>query len=463
MRIRERTRVLARKARAFARPVLDLFPFTPLGLVVLGAAAFALAAIGVRRLDLLLLVVGTVGLALGLFALVFTLVAALVLRFALRHRAAGEALALECGVPARTGMSLPRLGLLPFVTVAWSWVAPEAEVRVVREGSRLVEQIVPRGRVLGEELVRRVVVGDAFGLVRLAFKAREARAIRFLPAKGALERMEVLRSISGGDELYDPLGVPEGERVDTRAYAPGDPARLILWKVYARTRALVVRTPERAFSPARRTVAYVVAGEGDEPAAGAARAAIERGALGPRFLLGADGVRDAAETPAAALEVLCRSASCPEAERGAGLGAFLRRAESGAAATRAVVFVPARPGPWLGRVIAAAGPNAAQRVEIVVCTDGIARDERRSLLARLALRAAPQSGATRTRAADVAAVLGALRAARVKDVRIVDREAGRVYAEAHQRALLDEGAPSAPRAPSSRARTLSRSAQGEGA
>ena len=67
-----------------------------------------------------------------------------------------------------------------------------------------------------------------------------------------------------------------------------DSPRLILWKVYARTRRLFVRTSERALEAAPRTCAYLVADPQDEAAATLARTVLERGLLGDRWRFGAD-------------------------------------------------------------------------------------------------------------------------------------------------------------------------------
>ncbi len=425
------------KAGRVARRIGDLFPFTPIGLVSLAAACFALVVFGIGRVDLLLLVVGALGLFAGALALVTTLVTVFALRISIARREPGPKLVLSCDVPARTGFSLPRFAFVPLSTIEWSWLDPLAEVRVVREHGRLVEEVVPRGRAERARVVRRVLVGDALGLVRVAFRVVEEREISCLPSVGALGRVELLRSITGGEETYDPLGVPEGERVDTRAYAPGDPARLILWKAYARSRQLRVRTPERALSAARRTVAYLVAGDGDEPAAGVVRAALERGAFGTEWVLGADGPGADATEKRAALDRVVRSADVAEEERGAGLAPFLARARRGGSALRAVVFVPARRGAWLERMLAAARGPGVNAFEIVVCTDGIARPPAASWLKRLFFRR-PSEEASRVRASEIAEVLRVLRPLAHARVLLVDRAAGRVYAEAHQRALLAE-------------------------
>ena len=50
----------------------------------------------------------------------------------------------------------------------------------------------------------------------------------------------------------------DGDRIELRRYVPGDSARFIHWKVFGRTRKLMVRVPERALSRARRTVGVLV-------------------------------------------------------------------------------------------------------------------------------------------------------------------------------------------------------------
>jgi hypothetical protein len=72
-------------------------------------------------------------------------------------------------------------------------------------------------------------------------------------------------------------------------------------------------------------------------------------------------------------------------------------------------------------------------VEFVVCADGVSRAAPPSWLARLTLRAdAPEGGPVH--ASELMKVVSTLAASRSR-VLIVDRVAGRVYADGHQRAL----------------------------
>src|SRR5437773_8099985 len=104
--------------------------------------------------------------------------------------------------------------------------------------------------------------------------------MRILPWTGGLDHAPMLRSLAGGEEISHPLGELTGDRVDMRRYVAGDPLKLALWKIYARTGVLMVRTPERAIAPTLRVAAYLPSAIGDEPAAAAARVAIQRGLLG---------------------------------------------------------------------------------------------------------------------------------------------------------------------------------------
>jgi hypothetical protein len=429
---------LLERVLRWVRTTVDLFPFTLLGLFCAGGATLALLVYGLGRIDLVLLVIGAVGVILAALALLTTVPAAIVTWRRLRALPEDEPLRLECGFHARTGLRVRRLWWMPFAKVSWTWKAPTANVRLVRERWDVVEEIIPERRSLSEHIVRRIEVGDAFGLTRISFVVRQKRTVRFAPSVGKLRTMHVVRSIAGGEDLSHPEGPTSGERMDMRHYTPGDPIRYILWKVFARSRQLIIRTPERAISPVRQTVAYLVAGTGDEPAAGAARMAVDSGALGSEWVFGADGNDTVAKSGSQALELLARSAHTDARACGAGLKDFLTRSTP-ASVGRAVVFVPAQPGPWLDHVLAAvrarSGTNPYSGVEFVVCVDGIVPSDRRAWLAKLAQRRVLPEGAVLPASADdVAKVIAALSSVRAK-VLLVDRVKGRVYAEGQRRAL----------------------------
>ncbi len=428
-----------KKLRRLLRRVRAGFPLTGLGVAVAGLVTVALA-FGVGELDLVLLGAGAVGLVSLLVSLVTVTLGWLQVRMALRRLPTSETpVVLECGYPARTGFRLPRLRFVPGARVRWRWVDPEARVRLLPAGGWLEEEVWPTTRGMREQLVRRIEIGDALGLATVAFERTEARPVRLLPSVGGLRQMHVVRTLSGGSDHAHPEGSPDGERLDIRSYAPGDPIKYVLWSVFARSRQLVIRTPERALSAARKTLAYLVAGAGDEPAAGAARVAVDAGALGGEWAFGADGVAEPASTKEAALEALARSAHAPRDAAGQGLATFMR--EAAATSTgRALVFVPGKPGPWLDGLVKAAAqiaPDTTGRVplEFIVCTDGVHPGGERPSALKRALVTGGDEGFEASDApvapdelSRVVQALGRLRAR----VIVVDRRYGHVHLAAGQ-------------------------------
>lgn len=431
---------MARPARSKVRSLLGvasrvagLFPLTGLGVLVAVVATVALLRYGLARLDLVLLVVGGafVGLtALGLVAVVATAVG---LWLHLRGRPrGGEPVEVECGYAHRTGFSLGGVRWVPLVDVTWTWVDPPAELRIVAERGRLVEEVVGTRRGVVAGVARRIEVRDVLGLCAVAWVWRDARPLRFVPTVGALRSLEVIRGMAAGEDLPHPEAPAEGGPFDMRPYSPGDPIRFVLWKVFAKSRDLVVRTPERALAPARQTAAYLVTGHADEAAAGAARLAVSAGALGSGWTLGADGCPEPAKTAGGAVELLTRSAATPEARGGAELAEFIGQHAERASA-RLVVFVPGRPGPWLAPVAAAVRQHG-DRLELVICVDGIVREPSRRRWAEVITQGPPRGGAEATLATveELRAVLQGLRGAKIS---VVDRRAGQIYGPEHLRVM----------------------------
>jgi|LNFM01.1.fsa_nt_gb hypothetical protein len=437
MKIVARLKTALARVASLARRVVDPFPFTPLGIAVLAGGGSAFYFLGVKRVDLVVLAMSGVALAVGVLCTVAVSLTALALKLSLRRSLAKESgtLPLECGFPSRVGFSLSSLWWIPFVSVSWRWLSPIATVRAVRERRRLFEESTPARRGLYDNVVRRIEVRDPFGLARCAFRVTDPRAVRALPSVGSLKRVEVVRTLAPGEDISNPNGGPDGERADMRAYAPGDPIKFVLWKVFARTGDLVLRAPERAFSPAKQTTAYLVTGVGDEAAAGVARLLVETNSLGSKWVLGADGSDEDARGPQQAMELIARSGATRPEDGALGLGGFLKRhATSGG---RIVVIVPAVPGPWLDRARAAAAAVANSSVEFIVCADGVTANESRSKLAMLLMDEPERREGdldplpTQEQLRVVCATLASQRGG----VMIVDRRAGRVYGDAHRRAL----------------------------
>jgi uncharacterized protein (DUF58 family) len=367
--------------RSGPRRWLDRWPLTPRGLALVVGAALLVVRWGLGRGDLLLLVAGAVGLALGALALLLVVGGSIRTWWSLRGLPALGPLEVEVGRPADTGFSLPALSWWPLLEVRWSIEEPAGEARTRREGGRLVESLVARRRGVGDGIERRIEIRDALGVASVAFRQAEKRAFRALPSRGALGPVEVLRALSRGESSYDPLGEPQGDRVDLRPYVPGDPVRQIAWGIYARTRQLLVRTAERATSHDRRLLLYLVAGPDDEAAAGVARALFE--SLGPAesWVLGADGSEGEAAGPGEAMDRVLRSARVGADGQGAGLGPFLARQRGESA--RVVVIAPGATGPWVERVQSALG--AVRGARVVLAVDRAGAPPHPGLLRRLLL------------------------------------------------------------------------------
>ena len=416
-----------RRASAILRRVRDWFPLTWLGVFVAAAAAASFFYYGLNQIDLLLLVGGIVGLALTGLTALFVLGTGVALYVRLRGQRVEEALHANCGYARRTGFEVPTFWYVPFVRVGWTWSSPKVHLYVHRRGLRLHEEVAPVERALRDGILRRVEVSDAFGLSRVSFDAWEERPLRFVPSVGNLRQVHVIRSMSEGDQISHPDGPPRGERVDMRHYVPGDPIRFILWKVFAKSREVVVRTPERALGPVHQTVAYVVRGELDEPAAGAARVAVESGAFSGDWVIGADGSEVAARSAREALELLAQSGEANIDGGGAGLEAFLREQTPGSLG-RALVFVPGRPGAWLDRI--ERGAKVGARVDFMVCSDGVAQPSPRGWLGSMRFddrKLDPRKGVGPVTAGELAEVCRRL-ASLGHQVTVLDRLSGQVHA-----------------------------------
>lgn len=422
---------LARRLESTRRAVRRVeagFPLRFRGLLTAIGAGAALWRYGFGSLDLLLFVIGICGLSLVALGLLGTASASYYLRRKLPLTSTARA-DLECGSLLRTGFELPSLSRVPLIQIDWHWVEPiDVTVKPRVSEDLLLEEVVAAHRGESPRIVRRISVSDAFGLCRIRFHHSEARPLLLLPDPGRLRHAHFIQSVSGADGIPDPAGAPEGDRMEIRRYAPGDSVRHILWNTFAKTRQLVVRMPERSLDTSQRVIAYLVSGPGDEPAAAAARAALESGALGENWVFGADGTPEPTDKVEDALVAICRSGSRP-ADAGCGLRTFLERAEFASGAS-CVVFVPASVGPWTPAVI----ETARQRrggLSFIIGTDGIYRARERRTWERLLLIRESPSGVA---AQDLAQVQAMLEHAGGRTV-IADRSTGRYYGEAHARAI----------------------------
>lgn len=378
-------RAASTRGARLGRAVADKYPFTALGTLLLSCGYLAVLEMGQKRQDYVLYVAGLGLLAVVLVAGLLVVAAALVVGIPIRPRTLAHA-RFEAGRIERTGFTLPSLSLMPLVSLDWDWLEPLA-VRLEKriEKGRLVEEVIFGERGEHEQTVRRVVIEDVLGIARVAFQSSEYTPRTIRPALGRPLASPLLEAFAAGDAISHPAGPPDGDPIDMRRYVAGDPMKRVLWKVYARSRNLMVRLPERAISPTHRTLAYLVAGEGDEAAAAVARIAVESDALGPEWRFGADlppgkAIPDATDA-ATALSLIVASRGARE-QAGAGLGPFLERNELWGG--RCVVFAGAQPGPGLEALCAEARRRPG-RLEVVLGVDGVRGAERAGRWRRLFL------------------------------------------------------------------------------
>ncbi len=416
-------RVAQAAGRAWGRAAGG-WPLSALGMAVASVAAVALVPFGFEKLDLVLLVVGYGAAGLVGICVLAVGLSALGMRFSIRRTSSQWATTtMETGSPLPTGFSVPSLWWLPLVQVRWVWSMPgEAVAEAIPERGRLRERVVLGRRGIFDVVTRRIVVQDAFGLSRVAFTQRQSGPIEVLPHLGGIRRLPVLTSLTGGDEYPHPMGLEDGDRLELRRYVPGDSARFIHWKVFGRTRKLMVRVPERALSRARRTVAYLVAGPGDEAAAAAARAAIEEEALGSDWQFGADGAPEATADRGEALHKIIASSSF-RGPSGSGLARFLAEVDPRGPAAL-VVFAPPTGGDWLDemRVLSA---RRYGRIRVVVAVDAVHEPRPEPTWRRLLLRSVARRGVSKTELEHVGRALSQLRC----EVVVIDRVSGRVLGD----------------------------------
>lgn len=434
---------LSRLKHAYMR-TRELVPLTLRGAAVAGLAALALWYYGFQALDAVWYVTGLGLLALFVLALLSVLVASARMKLwliAQRRRPPSVAVAspgapapridltahraTETRRPVDTGFALPSLRFWLFVELRVELRSPVlASVEERRDAGQLHELVRFGDHGEVRSIERTIVVRDVFGLCSIGLRQRSESDIDVLPHVGALRSLPLLRSLSGGDDVPHPMGVEQGDRLELRHYAPGDPARFIHWKVFARTQKLVVRMPERALSRAQRVAAYLVAGPADAASAAAARVALEEGAFGADFRFAADGSPAPTRELSAALVAVRRSS----ASRGRGaeqLPKFLQELDREGPSSL-VLFVPAEHGPWVERIVGLV-QKQARRARVVIGVDGITQREGASWLERLAL--APQSS-TQISLTRLRALLAAYRRAGCEVV-VLDRESGRVLGDAH--------------------------------
>ncbi len=338
----------ARLSRLWAR-LRRLMPLRLGGLVLIGAAGLALR-VSETEVDHLLRPVALVALALVAACLLLVMVTTLYVRRAVKSQEAGVPPELQSGGELTTSFRVPNVRALGLLDVQLEWASPAGfSVSLVRTEGKLGEKIGALERGRHDRLVRRFTIEDVFGLSSLSFEVEWAVALRVTPVAAPVNA-SLAASRSSGDAWSHPSGRAEGDLVEMRSYAHGDSMRHVLWRTFARTRRLLVRMPERAVAPQPLNVAFLIAGQADEPSAGVARVFLEQGLLGPDFVFAADGaLKPTTRVPEAVEQIIDSIRS--RSDGAAGLDGLANQVEPHRLGA-CVVFAPPVDGPWRERLVA---------------------------------------------------------------------------------------------------------------
>ncbi len=336
------------RLRRVAGRVRDVAPVRLPGLVLLALSLFVALRFSRDNGDYLLRPAALVVLALVTLTVALVGLATVLVRRRVRAMPSGLSESLETNAPMTTTFRVPRLRAWVLLDVRETWVDPAGvTVELTPHGPWLHETVTASQRGRHVSVRRRFTVEDVFGLAALSFEVQWPVELAIAPSSTPWTG-EVVASRATGDAYSSPAGRAEGDLVEMRPYAHGDSMRHVLWKIYARTRRLLVRLPERAQSPQPITVAFLVAGPDDEASAGTARLYVEQGLLGPDFLFAADGAPKLARTREEALEQIIDSAA-HRADGGASLEGLAASVEPGRLAA-CLVFAPPVDGPWRARL-----------------------------------------------------------------------------------------------------------------
>ena len=326
----------------------DLMPLTRLGCVVF-VAGLASWWVWVEGSHDFVLRAALIALALVMLACLATTVIGTLLT--IKSVEAGHIVKSQCetGQRLQTNVRLPRMRFWPLIQVDLAWSNPSfMQATLTHDGPSWLESARATGRGRSSVIDRRVTVKDIFGFTAITLKHHQAAVLSVYPNRTPVQLQPALRD-SDGDGSSHPMGAPVGDYVEMRRYGPGDPHRLILWRAFARSRRLLVRTPERAVVPLPNAAAYFVSGDADDASAALARTVLEQGLLGEDLVFGATGTPKPIRDRQHAIDAIVDSASHRD-RAGQNLPAFLAQLDD-SRRRQCVLFLPSEPGGWLQSVL----------------------------------------------------------------------------------------------------------------
>lgn len=347
------------------QPILEWLPFTSGGALFCVSAGLGVWFFGVQRSDFVLIVIGAVGLVISLMSMLFTwgFGALLWKRY---RRIDPDTFLLRVGETHRVDSPISIPWWMPLMQLSLRWKTSA----VMAELEEATEVLRPTRRGVWSTVQRTIQVGDAFGICTIRFTSTQPSTVKVLPEFFTPTLPSVLQGLQGGGDQAHPYGIPTGDRIDIRNYAQGDPVRYILWKVYARTGQLVVRTPEKSFEPVQRLLAYLIVHPSDGSAAAFSTSILHSNRLGDHWAFGVDGYQGACTEVSTAVELIVASGNS-DVQDGQGLEDFVTQQTD---ASSLLVFAPAAGGDWVDEVL-----SFASRLPIQVCIVGKAPHKRSPL------------------------------------------------------------------------------------
>ena len=329
-------------------------PFTVGGSVLLLGSISALWFLGVQRSDLIMVVLGATGIALSLLGVIVTWLAGFT-TYRRLQQIPFDTVQMLSHQPANISFEIPLPWWIPLVQAESFWKNDSFVLMENQQSPLSQERIFPKRRGQWSTIVREIRVGDAFGICKVRFDVAQNLHLQVLPSNLQLENPMLIQGLQGGAEIPHPLGRPEGDRIDMRNYAVGDPIRYILWKVYARSNELMIRTPERAYEPVKKMLGYLIVDKQDRISAATATSILQSGALGEDWIFGVDGNLGLFSEKNAAIEAIIGSglsllSKNPKDQQGGGLGQFIAQAQQQGGNHTLILFAPPKIGPWIEHV-----------------------------------------------------------------------------------------------------------------
>ncbi len=256
--------------------------------------------------------------------------------------------ALETGQVVESGYRVYRPFYLPFIQVEIETTeAPYTSTfRASHTWYNEMAKMSVRGRYTSVEHL--VTVRDLFGMFAITFPHTTTFFAEIKPATSHFESIQLSARTSGEGYSY-PAGEAKGELVEMRRYQAGDPLRYVLWRVFARSRKLLVRAPEPAIVEEQEMFVYFIASQNDEPSASLTRAflsTLEDTDAELHFC--ADGANRVTTNAKDALWDVVESVN--HREHGAETMEEQARAIPQQALRRCFVMVPPQKGAWLDHV-----------------------------------------------------------------------------------------------------------------